>query len=122
MNIDFPYTIDGRNRTSRADRAKHVRDLVEQVLLTSAGERVMRPDFGSGVLGLVFEPTGPELAGSMQYLLQGALELWLADVVRVDALEVTSDDAVLTITLTYTDLATSDQQNASFALPSGGTG
>jgi phage baseplate assembly protein W len=122
VNIDFPYSIDGRNRTSRADRAEHVRDLIEQLLLTSAGERVMRPDFGSGVLALVFEPVGPEFAGSMQYLLHSALELWLADVVRVDALEATADGAVLTISLTYTDLATSAQQNASFALPSGGVG
>jgi phage baseplate assembly protein W len=122
VNIDFPYAIDGRNRTSRADRAEHLRDLIEQVMLTSAGERVMRPDFGSGVMGLVFEPGGPELAGSMQYLVQGALELWLADVIRVDALEVRADGSVLTLTLTYTDIATADQQTAAFAVPSGGAG
>ena len=37
-------------------RDDHLRDLIEQVLFTAPGERVMRPDFGSGLLALVFEP------------------------------------------------------------------
>ena len=39
----------------------HIRDLIEQVLFTSPGERVMRPDFGAGLLALVFEPNSVEL-------------------------------------------------------------
>jgi len=120
VNIDFPYAVDGRNRTQRSDRADHVRNLIEQVLLTAPGERVMRPDFGSGVLGLVFEPGGPELEATTQYLVQGALEMWLSDVVRVDALDLTATEETLTITVSYTDLLTSEHRVAAFDGTTGG--
>ena len=62
--LDYPWSVDGRGRTAATDRDGHVRDLVEQVLFTSPGERVMRPDFGCGLLGMVFEPGGPEVAAA----------------------------------------------------------
>ena len=40
----------------------HVRDLIEQVLFTMPGERVMRPTFGIGLAQLVFQPNSDELA------------------------------------------------------------
>ena len=49
--LDFPCALDGRGRTAATDHDDHVRDLIEQVLFTAPGERVMRPDFGSGLLG-----------------------------------------------------------------------
>lgn len=87
----FPYDIDGSGRTSAADRDSHLRDLIEQVLFTAAGERVMRPDFGSGLLGMVFDPGGPEIAATAQYLIQGALEHWLGDVISVESVTVGED-------------------------------
>ena len=55
-----------RPRPHRAttDDDDHVRDLIEQVLFTAPGERVNRPDFGSGLLQLVFAPNSPELAAA----------------------------------------------------------
>ena len=48
-----------RPHRRRPTRDDHLRDLIEQVLFTAPGERVMRPDFGSGLLALVFEPNSP---------------------------------------------------------------
>ena len=58
------------------------------MLFTAPGERVNRPTFGSGVLRLVFEPGGAELATATQFLVQSALQQWLADVVEVQAVDV----------------------------------
>src|SRR5688572_2846201 len=69
MNLRFPYQFDGRGRTADADEATWIRGLVEQVLFTSPGERVMRPDFGSGLMQLVFAPNSPELAATTQFLV-----------------------------------------------------
>ena len=44
--LDFPFQFDGRGRSRAADRDDHVRDLIHQVLFTSPGERVNRPEFG----------------------------------------------------------------------------
>ena len=72
-SVNFPYQFDGRGRTQHA-LGDYVRQLVEQVLFTSPGERVMRPDFGSGLLAMVFEPNSTALAATAQMLIQGALQ------------------------------------------------
>ena len=43
--IDYPFHFDGRGRTAQTDDSGYIRDLIEQVLLTAPGERVMRPSF-----------------------------------------------------------------------------
>lgn len=78
-----------------------IRGLIEQVLFTSPGERVMRPDFGSGILQLVFAPNSPELAATTQMLVHGALQQALADLIVVENLAVESADSTLRITVQY---------------------
>jgi phage baseplate assembly protein W len=76
MEIRFPFGFNGRGRTAEADGDAHLRQLIEQVLFTYPGERVNRPDFGSGLMQLVFAPSGEELATAAQFLVQGALQRW----------------------------------------------
>ena len=101
MNLDFPYHIDARGRTAETGRNDHVRDLIEQILFTSPGERVNRPDFGSGLLQLVFAPNSPELATATQFLVQGALQQWLSDLITVESVVVESEDATLRVAVQY---------------------
>ena len=56
-DLDFPYHFDGRGRTATTDRDDHIRDLIEQVLFTAPGERVMRPDFGAACCSWCSSPT-----------------------------------------------------------------
>ena len=72
--LDYPYHFDGRGRTATTDTADHIRDLIEQVLFTAPGERVNRPDFGSGLLRLVFAPNSDALAAATHLAVQGALQ------------------------------------------------
>lgn len=108
MNIDFPFRVDRRGRVATASDAKHVRDLIEQLLFTSPGERVNQPDFGSGVMQLVFAPNSPELAAATQFTMQAALQKYLHDLIRVQSLEVTCADSLLSIDLQYTMLLTGE--------------
>ena len=101
MQIDFPFHFDSRGRTALTDDSDHIRDMIEQLLFTSPGERVNRPDFGSGLMQMVFAPNSPELAAALQFTLQAALDRWLGDVVEVRALEVSSEDSRLKVDLTY---------------------
>ena len=101
MNIDYPFHFDSRGRTASTSDSDHIRDMIEQLLFTSPGERVNRPDFGSGLMQMVFAPNSPELAAALQFTLQAALYRWLGDVVEVRALEVTSVDARLKVDLSY---------------------
>jgi len=101
-NIDYPYQFDTRGRTATTGTDEHIRDLIMQVLFTAPGERVNRPDFGSGLLQLLFAPNSDELATATQFLVQGALQRWLGDLIVVEAVAVESDESLLRVTVHYT--------------------
>jgi phage baseplate assembly protein W len=112
--IDYPLHFDSRGRTAEAGDDKHIRDLVEQVLFTSPGERVNRPDFGSGLLQLVFAPSSDEQAAATQFLVQGALQQWLGDLIQVEVVEVASEDSTLEVTVQYIVRRNQQRQVAQF--------
>jgi phage baseplate assembly protein W len=114
MNIDFPFHFDKLGRTSDTGDDDHIRDMIEQFLFTSSGERVNRPDFGSGLLGMVFEPNSPELASALQFTIQAGLQRWLGDLIEVRALEVNSQDATLRVVLHYVVRRTGEQRSDTF--------
>ncbi|MFF7980846.1 GPW/gp25 family protein [Streptomyces sp. NPDC007901] len=105
-DIAFPFHADRRGRTAHAPHAEHLRDLIEQLLFTSPGERVMRPDFGCGLLDLVFAPNSPELLSTLELSVQASLQRWLGDLVDVVALDIANDDAVVRVHLSYVVRAT----------------
>lgn len=114
MNIDFPYHFDHRGRTAETDYEEHIRDMIEQVLFTTPGERVNRPTFGSGLLQLVFAPNSDELAGTTQFLVQGALQEWLGDLIQVETVAVDSEDSTLRVVVEYMIRRDQSQQTATF--------
>ena len=114
MNIDFPFHLDGRGRAATTGDDKHIRDMIEEFLFTNSGERVNRPDFGSGLLQLVFAPNSPELAATLQVTIQAGLQRWLGDLIEVQKLEVTSEDSTLRVEVVYLIRRTQQEQTAQF--------
>jgi hypothetical protein len=114
FTIDFPWHFDRRGRTATTGADDHIRDMIEQLLFTSPGERVNRPDFGSGVLQLIFAPNSPELAAALQFAMRAALQRWLGDVIEVQDLAVSSDDATLSIDVAYLVRRTAEVRTDTF--------
>jgi len=100
-NIDYPFHFDGRGRTAATGNDEHICDMIEQFLFTNAGERVNRPDFGSGLLHMVFDSNSPELAAALQHTVQAGLQRWLGDLIEVRDLGVESKDATLRVSVQY---------------------
>jgi phage baseplate assembly protein W len=119
MNVDYPFAFDARGRTAATDDDDHVRDMIKQLLLTSPGERVNRPDYGSGVIDLVFAPNSSELAGALEFSLEAALQQWLGDLIEIRSLDVTSEDSTVRIGLDYVVRRTGELQTA--VIDGGGT-
>lgn len=113
-NIDFPFHFSPLGRTATANPEKHIRNLIEQLLFTNPGERVNRPDFGSGLQQLIFAPNSPELATALQFTMKASLQRWLGDVIDVQALEVESQDAILRIVVQYGIRLTGEQRTETF--------
>ena len=110
LDVAVPFAIDGRGRTAAVGYDDHVRDMIELLLFTRPGERVMRPDFGCGLADLVFEPNSPELAASLQSSVQASLQRWLGDVIDVVSGEVDSEESILRILIAYLVRATGAQR------------
>lgn len=101
LHIDCPLGFDGRGRTATVGAPEHVRDMIEQVLFTAPGERVNRPDFGSGLLQLPFQPNRSDLISVLQFNVQAALQRWLGDLIDMHSVEIFSVDSTLRIVITY---------------------
>jgi phage baseplate assembly protein W len=119
LHIGVPLRIDATGRTAADTEPAYLRALIEEVLFTQPGERVNRPDFGSGLLQMVFAPNSPELAAALQFTLQAALDRWLGDVIEVRQLEVTSQDATLSVEIAYAVRSTGQIRQATFTRGSG---
>ncbi len=115
MHMDFPFHVSGQRGSAITGNEDHIRDMIEQVLFTAPGERVNRPDFGCNLMQLVFAPNSDELATATQFLVQGALQRWLGDVIQVQQVRVNSEESTLRITVEYVVLSNRQPQTAEFS-------
>ena len=114
MNLKYPYGFDSSGLTAQTDLAGHIRDLIEQLLFTSPGERVNRPTLGTGTATLVFAPNSDTLAAAQQQVIQSSLQQWMPDLIRVAGVDVANVDSTLQITVRYTIVQTQQQQTQQF--------
>jgi hypothetical protein len=113
-HLDFPFRLDGRGRAAIAGDDEHVRDLIHQVLFTSPGERVNRPDFGCGLKTLVFRPASDALAAATQVLVKSSLQRWLEREIEVEAVEVDAVESSLVVTVAYSRRSTGERRVEEF--------
>jgi len=118
--LDHPFHFDAKGRTATTEVDDHVRDMIFQVLFTSPGERVNLPDFGCGLLQLVFMPNSDALATATQFMVQGSLQRWLADVIQVERVLVSSEEERLVVDVAYVRLDNGQRRQDRFTSPTVG--
>jgi phage baseplate assembly protein W len=101
MTMSFPFRSDARGRTAEATSGAHIREMIEQVLFTVPGERVNRPDFGCGLLQLVFAPNSDALSAAVRLTVGASLQQWLGELIEVQGVVVDHFDSTLSITVSY---------------------
>ena len=110
----YAWGWNRQGQLGTADPGDHLREMLELLLFTVPGERIDRPDFGCGLLDLVFAPNSPELAAVARGGALAAVNRWLGDVLTVQSLDVVSEDATLRVSIAYTPSATGVTQSANF--------
>jgi phage baseplate assembly protein W len=116
----FPLRIDtASQQTARAPTyPEHVAQMIEQVLLTTPGERVNQPQFGCGLRQLLFAPVSDALQATMRIQVMQAVSQALNGVITVNNVAVSTGDGsaalepgTFQVTLSYTlvDTQTSEQ-------------
>jgi phage baseplate assembly protein W len=84
--------------------------MIEEILFTSPGERVNRPDFGCGIPQLIFAPNSDALAAATQLEVQGSLQEWLDELIEIEDVNVQNVDSSLIILVQYTIRLTQQQR------------
>jgi phage baseplate assembly protein W len=98
----FPFVVDGTGALRQAQRAdQELQGKIIQVLFTNPGERVNQPDFGCGLLDLVFDPNNTIMAAAVEFTIGQALTRWLGDELAVGGVDVDTDGEALTVELAY---------------------
>lgn len=102
-SIRYPIAINaGLGRLQEEpDFAVHVDQMIRQVLFTSPGDRINRPDFGCGVKRLVFAPNSEVSASLAQVAIFESLKRWLEPVITVNDVKVKAANEVLEIRIVY---------------------
>ena len=114
MNIAYPLSITDEGLVATTGYSQHIEQLIEQVLFTMPGERVNLPDFGTGITQLIFSPGNAEMVSATQFLIQGALQQWLGNLIQVQAVQVVAEDSTLNVTIQYIVKQTKQPRVASF--------
>lgn len=115
MQIAFPFHVTRRGREAPTGRDAHIRDMIEIVLFTSPGERVNRPDFGCGLLGMTFAGNSEAVGAATQPLVMGSLQQWLGHLIQVEGVDVATEDEALHVTIRYAIKGSQERRVATFS-------
>lgn len=113
-NLAFPYHLEPAGTTAASSGDAHIRQMLEQLLFTSPGERVNHPDFGCGLLDLVFEPLAARVPGDLTTMVSASVQQWLGDLIALSRLDVTSNESTVSIGVSYVVLADGGPATATF--------
>lgn len=111
----LPLQLNPRGGIARASGEQKIKESILIILGTAKGERVMRPDFGSDLNRLVFEPNNSVTANLAKHYVEEALTLWeqRIQIKNVDARN-DMDESRLIIDIDYIVRATNSPQNLVF--------
>ena len=108
----FPVCLSG-GRIQMSEYKRDIREAIFIILRTNPGERVMRPDFGAGLVDFVFEPISSDSVERLRTRVNEALIDWEPRI-DVNSVNITLDPSEpnkLLIEMHYTVRATNTQNN-----------
>lgn len=122
MHVAHPWRPDSRGRTMQATDDRYLSELIEQVLLTSPGERLNRPTFGCGLAARVFDVNGPDIAAMTETTVRAALLQWLSDLILVDDVSVHAHEGQLVVRVVYRPVGSDERRTVRIdtTVPGGG--
>ena len=123
LYLAFPFRVTAEG-PAVSDRSRHIREQIEQVLFTSPGERIFRPEFGAGVRALVFEPNSTALWELTRKRLMASLSEALKGEVdpRTLEIDVVGEGEKLKVVISYALATIGHTERHEILVDSGGAG
>lgn len=88
--------VDENGRLSFTRDDQSVREVIRNILLTRPGERLMRPQFGAGLLDFIHQPNNQTTRNVMSNVIRKAIEQWETRV-QVESVQVLPDQSNLSV-------------------------
>jgi phage baseplate assembly protein W len=78
---------------------------IKNLLLTKRGERILQPEFGSGLQSLLFEPNVDDLEGRIEDTINESLEQWLpyitAEEINIESTDELRDNNKINVSIKF---------------------
>lgn len=114
--IAFPFGKSASSFPAAVSDAELVKQSIQQIILTSPGERVMRPDFGCNAYAFVFENNDEILAELIRAEVTGAIGRYEPRAIVRTVLTERNASSII-ITIKFVVSLTGQQETVSVPLP-----
>jgi len=98
-DLDHRLIQDGQGRLKLVENVASVMTSIDNILRTAPGERVMLPQFGANLRGMVFENITPTLMKFLSRQVKEVIEVW-DDRVLVQEVELRADPDASSVSIT----------------------
>lgn len=116
--IAFPFAKSKTSLPAPAFDDDLVKQSLAQIVMTSRGERVMRPGFGSNALSFIFENNDLVLQESIRAEVMSSISKFESRVI-IRGVGVVREDTQVTISISYIVISTRQEQNLEITVPTG---
>ena len=109
----FPVNVDARGNIQMSEYEEDIKEAIWIILATSKGERVMRPDFGSGIYEYVFAPINTATTSLVENSVRDALTIYepRIELINVEVSTEKADEGKLLISIEYRVRSTNNEFN-----------
>jgi phage baseplate assembly protein W len=91
IGISLPLQIGGTGFIQTFNTTEQIKSNIKNLLLTQKGERVLQPEFGSGLHEILFDFNNDDIEGKIEDAINEAFEQWLPYVTVADIVVEQSD-------------------------------
>lgn len=116
--LSFPPRVGADGRLAWSSGEDNIRESIQLVLKTEAGERLRLPDFGGGLGSFLFEPNNAATRSAIEERIQRALQRWEGRI-QVESVDVQPDPAdpqSALATLTYRLVSTQQRERVTLGV------
>ena len=105
IGITLPLQF-GENTFEQSFQTKdQIKSNIKNLLLTKRGERILQPQFGSGLQSLLFEPNVDDLEGRIEDTINDSLKQWLpyvtADEINIESTDELRDNNKINVSIKF---------------------
>jgi len=118
IGITLPIQIGNTAFNQSFKTAEQASSNIKNLLLTKRGERIMQPNFGSGLQELLFEFNDDALAEKIEDTVTSALQNWLpyisVDQIDIEATDLDKDNNIVNVSIKFRVLGNPDLNTVTF--------